>query len=167
MGAGSGRASTSGPAPTDDGVSRAARQSLPCDRGTGICTPGPDAGTRCSPFIEDDRVAASAAHVLSRHRCVGALLDVVKYGGRARLWALSALGDLSPDLVREAVGGTLDEETELALEPLWLSQHDWLRRDEGRDGLEALDVQTVRFDPVDLAVDKCALEPWRKCRNSQ
>jgi len=99
---------------------------------------------------EDDRVAASAAHVLSRHRCVEPLLGVVRDGGRARLWALSALGDLSPDLVREALGGALDEETEKALEPLWLSQHDWLRRDEGRDGLEALDVQTVRFNPVDL-----------------
>ena len=100
---------------------------------------------------DDDRVAASAAHVLSRHQCVGALLDVVHRGGRARLWALGALGDLSPELVRHADGGTLDDETERALEPMWLAQHDWLRRDEGRDGLEALDIQTVRFDPINLA----------------
>ncbi len=99
---------------------------------------------------DDDRVAASAAHVLSRQACVEPLLDAVRQSGRARLWALGALGDLYPDLVREAAGGQLDEATEQALEPMWLAQHDWLRRDEGRDGLEALDVQTVRFDPVEL-----------------
>lgn len=99
---------------------------------------------------DDDRVAASAAHVLFRQGCAAPLLDVVRQGGRARLWALGALGDLSPDLVKEAAGGQLDEATEQALEPMWLAQHDWLRRDEGRDGLEALDVQTVRFDPVEL-----------------
>lgn len=98
----------------------------------------------------DDRIAASAAHVLSRHECVDALLDVVRESGRPRLWALGALGDLAPDLVRSAARGTLDDETEQALEPMWLTQHDWLRRDDGRDGLEALDVQTVRFDPVNL-----------------
>lgn len=99
---------------------------------------------------EDDRIAASAAHVLSRHERVEELLGVVEHGGRARLWALGALGDLTPDSVREAVDDKLDEETERALEPMWLAQRDWLRRDEGRDGLEALDVQTVRFDPINL-----------------
>jgi hypothetical protein len=96
----------------------------------------------------DDRLAAAAAHMLSRHGCVRPLLDAVSRGGRARLWALAALGDLSPELVEQA--GGLDEDTKRALEPLWLAQHDWLRSDEGRDGLDALGVQTVRFDPVDL-----------------
>ena len=66
------------------------------------------------------------------------------------MWALSALGDLPPDLVREAADGNLDADTERALGPMWMGHRDWLRQDEGRDGLEALDVQTVRFDPVDL-----------------
>ena len=99
----------------------------------------------------DDRLAASAARVLSRHRCVEALLQAARGGGRARLWALGALGDLPAEVVRQSAGGPLDGEIERALEPMWLAQRDWLRGDEGREGLEALDVQTVRFDPVDLS----------------
>jgi HEAT repeats len=99
----------------------------------------------------DDRIAASAAHLLSRNKAVKPLLEAVEEGGSARDWALSALGDLPPDLVRGAVSGELDHETERTLQPMWLGQRDWLRQDEGRDGLEALDVQTVRFDPADLA----------------
>lgn len=103
---------------------------------------------------DDDRIAASAARVMLRHECVDALLDAVRKGGRPRLWALGALGDLAPDLVRSVARATLDDETKQALEPMWLAQHDWLRRDVGRDGLEALDVQTVRFDPVTLTLDE-------------
>lgn len=99
----------------------------------------------------DDHRAAVAAHVLARHEAVGPLLDAARSGGEGRLWALSALGDLPPDLVRSVAGGELDPATEQELAPLWVGQRDWLRRDDGRDGLEALDVQTVRFDPVDLA----------------
>lgn len=98
----------------------------------------------------DDRIAASAAHLLSRHKAAKPLLDAAGRGGSGRDWALSALGDLPPALVRDAVPGRLDFETERALQPLWLGHRDWLRQDDGRDGLEALDVQTVRFDPVDL-----------------
>jgi HEAT repeat protein len=99
---------------------------------------------------DDDRVAASAAHLLSRHRAVKPLLEAASQGGSGRDWALSALGDLPPALVREAVSGELDLGTERMLQPMWLGHRDWLRQDEGRDGLEALDVQTVRFDPVAL-----------------
>lgn len=99
----------------------------------------------------DDRLAASAARVLSRHGCVQALLDALRSGGRARLWALTALGDIPPEVVRNAARGALDDDATRALEPIWLAQRDWLRHDTGRDGLQALDVQTVRFDPVDLS----------------
>ena len=98
----------------------------------------------------DDRAAAAAAQVLSRHNKVAALALAAAEGGRVRQWALSALGDLDPAEVREAFGGVLDAETEGALGPMWVRQNDWLRHDEGREGLEALDVQTVRFDPVTL-----------------
>lgn len=98
----------------------------------------------------DERLAASAARVLSRHRCVQALLDALRSGGRARLWALTALGDIPPEVVREAAGGALDNDAMRTLEPMWLAQRDWLRLETSRDGLQALDVQTVRFDPVNL-----------------
>lgn len=98
----------------------------------------------------DDRTAASAAHVLSRHKIVKPLLEVVRDGGSARLWALAALGDLPPDLVRASVPDHLDAEIEQSLEPLWLAHRDWLRQENGRDGLDALDVQTIRFDPIEL-----------------
>jgi hypothetical protein len=97
----------------------------------------------------DDRGAASAACLLSRHRRVEALLDAARGHGEARLWALGALGELPPDQV-QAAGGELEAEMVRTLEPLWHAQRNWLRRDQGRDGLEALEVQTVRFDPVDL-----------------
>lgn len=103
----------------------------------------------------DDRIAASAAHVLSRHKVVKPLLKVVRGQDPARLWALGVLGDLPPDLVHASFPD-LDGEIRRILEPMWLAQRDWLRKENGRDGLEALDVQTIRFDPVDL-VDQAAL----------
>ncbi len=96
----------------------------------------------------DDKVAATARTVLVRHQAVRPLLGAVAGGGAAGLWALSALGDLPPEAVRDAGGDDLDAATVDRLKPLWLGQRDWLQEDEGRDGLEALDVQTVRFDPT-------------------
>jgi hypothetical protein len=95
----------------------------------------------------DDRHAASAATILARYEQVQALLTAVDAGGRARLWALQALGSLPPEVVRAKAAGRLIDAVERQLEPLWISQSDWLRG-EARDGLEALAVQTVRFDPV-------------------
>lgn len=99
----------------------------------------------------DDRRAASAAHLLARHGKVIELVDVAQRDGRGRLWALSILGDLSPNDVQAAAGGRLNESMIRTLQPLWQAQRDWLRREESRDGLGALDVQTVRFDPVTLS----------------
>jgi hypothetical protein len=98
----------------------------------------------------DERLAASAARVLSRHRCVKALLDALRNGGSARLWALTALGDVPAEVVLSAAHGALNEDATRALEPMWLAQRDWLRHDMGRGGMQALDVQTVRFGPIEL-----------------
>jgi hypothetical protein len=71
----------------------------------------------------------------------------VRRGGRGRLWALRALGDLSPALVREQGGRLLTEEIERDLEPVWIGREDWLRTTMAYE-LDALDVQKVRFNPL-------------------
>lgn len=96
----------------------------------------------------DDRRAAVAAQLLMRHLHIRPLLDASSSDGQARLWALRALGDLPPDLVRTVGAELLTPEVEAALEPLWIGQRDWLRHGVGVDGLEALDIQGVRFDPL-------------------
>ena len=95
----------------------------------------------------DDRRGAIAAQLLQRHRKVSALLDATGVNAGSRLWALRALGDLPPPLVRLQGGNQLTPELEAILAPMWHGQTDWLRA-EGQDGLEALDVQKVRFDPM-------------------
>lgn len=97
----------------------------------------------------DERRAAVAAQLLQRHRKVHALLDAVEVNAEARLWALRALGDLAPGIVRVLAADRLTPELTDILEPMWQGQSDWLRT-EGADGLEALDVQKVRFDPLKL-----------------
>lgn len=94
-----------------------------------------------------DRQAAVAAHLLARHELVQPLLEAVRQGDQARLWALRALGDLDPELVRETGGELLTAEIGAVLEPLWVGQSDWLRG-EAADGIDALDIQKVRFDPL-------------------
>jgi len=96
---------------------------------------------------QDDQHAAAAAQVLMRHEAIQALLTAVSGGGRGRLWALRALGDLSPDLVRDRGGDLLTPEIGQDLEPIWIGREDWLRG-HGAEGLEALDVQKVRFNPL-------------------
>lgn len=96
----------------------------------------------------DDRRAAVAAQLLMRHLAIGTLVDLAQHEGKGRLWALRALGDLPPELVRELGGDQLTPEVEEALEPIWIAQRDWLRSGVGSEGLEALDVQKVRFDPL-------------------
>jgi HEAT repeat protein len=96
---------------------------------------------------DDDAHAAAAAQVLMRHKAVRPLLEAVHRGGRGRLWALRALGDLPPELVQEAGAELLTEEIREDLEPIWIAHDDWLRGP-GAEGLEALDVQKVRFSPL-------------------
>jgi hypothetical protein len=94
---------------------------------------------------QDDRHAAAAAQVLQRHEAVRPLLAAVHEGGRARLWALRALGDLPPELVQSCGGELLTDEIEADLQPIWIGREDWLRG-RGAEGLDALDVQKVRFN---------------------
>ena len=96
---------------------------------------------------QDDRHAAVAAQILLRHQAVQPLLTAVQQEGRQRLWALRALGDLPPELVQSQGGKLLISEIEQALEPIWIGREDWLRQ-HGAEGLEALDVQKVRFNPL-------------------
>lgn len=95
----------------------------------------------------DDHRGAIAGQLLQRHQKVLALLDAADVNAGARLWALRALGDLPPPLVRLQGGERLTPEVEQILAPMWHGQTDWLRV-EGQDGLQALDVQKVRFDPM-------------------
>ena len=102
----------------------------------------------------DERRAAVAAHLLPRHQRIGPLLDACEQGGQARVRALSALGELPRETVRLAAGSRLTAEITAILEPMWHNQNDWLKTS-GKDGLEALEVQKVRFDPTSPG------EPWR------
>ena len=88
--------------------------------------------------------ASAAAQLLQRHGCVDSLLDACQSGGNTRLWALRALGELPPALVRCLAGDRLTPGIEGVLLPMWLGQEDWLRQD-GKEGLDALDVQKIRF----------------------
>lgn len=96
---------------------------------------------------EDDHRAAIAAYLLQRHRKVTALLDAIETSDAARMPALRALGDLPPPLVRLIGGDRVTPELAEILAPMWHGQTDWLRL-QGQDGLAALDVQKVRFDPL-------------------
>ena len=110
----------------------------------------PDAAQRVlSEWLhgEDERKGDIASHLLSRHQRIGLLLDAHERGGRARLRALSALGRLPRETVRLAAGGRLTNEVSALLEPMWHGQQSWMLTT-GRDGLEALDVQKVRFNPT-------------------
>lgn len=90
--------------------------------------------------------AATATHLLQRHHELEALLAAYESGGVARLWAIRALGALPEAEVRESAGTRLTNELEVALVPLWLGQNDWVRG-EGQAGVDALDIQKIRFDP--------------------
>lgn len=96
----------------------------------------------------DDRRAAVAAQLLMRHLKVPTLIEVALDEGTGRLWALRALGDLPPEIVRDLGSESLTPDLEGALEPIWIAQRDWLRNGEGAEGLDSLGVQKVRFDPL-------------------
>jgi hypothetical protein len=63
------------------------------------------------------------------------------------LWALRALGDLPRETVKSLGGELLTPEIEEDLEPIWIGREDWLRG-RGAEGLAALDVQKIRFNPL-------------------
>ncbi|GBE20916.1 MAG TPA: HEAT repeat domain-containing protein [Actinobacteria bacterium] len=90
--------------------------------------------------------AATATHLLQRHHEVEALLTAYESGGVARLWAIRALGALPEAEVRKSAGTRLTDELEVVLVPFWLGQNDWVRG-EGQAGVDALDIQKIRFDP--------------------
>ena len=94
-----------------------------------------------------------AAHLLSRHRRIGPLLDAHERGGRGRVRALSALGRLPRGAVSLVAGSRLTDELAELLAPMWYSQESWVRTT-GVDGLAALDVQKVRFSPTSPGI------PW-------
>lgn len=96
----------------------------------------------------DDRRAAVAAQLLMRHLKVPTLIEVSLDEGTGRLWALRALGDLPPEIVRDLGAEHLTPDLERALEPIWIAQRDWLRQGEGAEGLDSLGIQKVRFDPL-------------------
>ncbi len=96
---------------------------------------------------QDERKGDVASHLLSRHQRVDLLLGAHERGGQARLRALSALGRLSRETVRLAAGGRITSEMAALLEPMWYGQQSWVQT-AGRDGLEALEVQKVRFNPT-------------------
>ncbi len=98
-------------------------------------------------LAEDDRRAAAAAQVLLRHRAIRPLLEGAARGDPGRSWALRALGDVPPDEVRSEGAVLLTPETEETLTAIWIGQRDWLRNP-GQDGIEALDLQKVRFSPL-------------------
>lgn len=100
---------------------------------------------------DEDPRPAVAAQLLQRHLKVEALLDACELGGAPRLWAVRALGDLSPAFVRARAGSRLSDELLQLLQPMWHGQQDWLRGGESKDGLEALDIQKVRLDPSNPA----------------
>jgi hypothetical protein len=96
---------------------------------------------------QDDAHAAAAAQVLKRHQAVRPLLTAVHQGGRERLWALRALGDLPRELVQSQGGELLTPALQEDLEPFWIAYDDWLHGS-GAEGLNALDVQKIRFNPL-------------------
>ena len=96
---------------------------------------------------QDERKGDIASHLLSRHQRVDLLFDAHERGGKARLRALSALGRLPRATVRLAAGDRITTEVAALLEPMWHGQQSWVKT-AGRDGLEALEVQKVRFNPT-------------------
>ena len=103
---------------------------------------------------QDERKGDVASHLLSRHQCIGLLLDAYERGGPARLRASSALGRLPRETVLLAAGDRITTEIAALLEPMWYSQQSWVQT-AGRDGLEALEVQKVRFNPTSPGM------PWQ------
>jgi hypothetical protein len=92
------------------------------------------------------RKAATAAFLLRRRRRIDNLLDACESGGTARVWVIRALGGLPETELMEIAGGRLTQALEEVLAPQWIGQDDRLEV-EGEAGVEALDIQRIRFDP--------------------
>lgn len=98
----------------------------------------------------DQRNAAAAANLLARNTAVDILLDAYEQGESARTWALYALGCMDAAIVRCRAGARLTGELRAVLEPMWLRELDWLQTAD--DPLSALDLQKIRFDPIQPTV---------------
>lgn len=94
----------------------------------------------------DQHMAAAAANVLARTRAVETLLDACRQPGPARVWGIYALGSMEASVVRTRAGSRLTASLAAVLEPMWLRELDWLSGDD--DPLAALDLQKIRFDPM-------------------
>ena len=101
----------------------------------------------------DEMRGDRAAHLLARHQRIGLLLDAHERGGRARIRALSALGGLPRETVLLVAGNRLTNELAELLAPMWYRQENWTQTT-GHDGLEALEVQKIRFNPMNPST------PW-------
>lgn len=97
----------------------------------------------------EPRRASVAAALLAHHGQVKALVAAATEGGTASLWALRALGDLSPGEVQREAGDDLTSDIQEALAPLWIQHQDWLRTPENEAALPLLAEQQVRFEPTD------------------
>jgi hypothetical protein len=96
----------------------------------------------------DTRAASVAAALLAHNGQVEALVDAAAEKSNARLWAMQALGDLSPAAVEAQAGDKLTTEMLEALAPLWVQHQDWLRTSENEGALPLLAEQQVRYEPT-------------------
>lgn len=121
---------------------------------TAIARLEPDQITRVAADLDsDDRQAASAMAVLSRQGEAGAhaLLKAAACDGRFNIWALAGLGEMEPEVVRAAAGGTLPREIAERLEPMWASRRrSWINDNEPTGPLSFLERQTIRHAPPDV-----------------
>ncbi len=96
----------------------------------------------------NDRTAAVSAAILAKHGRIKELLTVAGSNSGGRLWALRALGDVSPAKVLKASGGEIDAVVRNALDPIWIQHKDWLRSGNIGGPLDVLSAERVRFDPL-------------------
>ena len=98
-------------------------------------------------LAETDRAAASASALLAQQGSAGIrlLLDASARDGSAATSAAGALGELSPEEVRRTAGGTLPDELEHVLAPMWAQRQSWLRHQQNETPLQFLERQTIRY----------------------
>jgi hypothetical protein len=95
------------------------------------------------------REAASAAALLAQQGTPGirCLVDAATRSGPGATPAAGALGDLTPEQVRGAVGGKLPRNLEGRLAPMWSQRQSWLRARQLATPLQFLERQTIRHLP--------------------
>ena len=95
----------------------------------------------------EPREAAAAATLLARQGGSGAaaLIEASQWSGSASHFALYALGQISPDMVREAGSNALPESMQFALTTMWKGNFDnWVQQNHNADALRSLEQQTLR-----------------------